>query len=1362
MSISIINNYELNASIFLDSRRSIASLNDLKRISQAQDILYPHGFEVFCVQEGSYYVNVSPQGEVPEWKLRLINDEELSFVSTYSSQKISELLQNASGDDTNIGINDSEPSPVRVYSSQKVESIFAELRQETTRVDDDLLDIDTRVEYLEGEMWKLYGFDGSYDSLTNKPSLENYATKEYVDEKTAGCPQISNIMIIDSANSKQCIDFTSETQTKHYNLYDYDNFDSHDFSTLMNPTIEVTLENGDVLSTPLTPNAEYDRLGGMSGGYGFTVCWDHVDGNGNTVTDYDTLRIIVTKFDSTTYQIAYHKTTSVKFNAIVVHQLMNGALIDKIDYSQITNSPLRILTGKINFLDYARQNSDTEVYILAGEDTSYSYGYFDPDYYKNYVYYVSETSVMTCYGMNFERDESYIRLANYVYIYERVSAGYTDELGDFRYFRYKDMCSYEDFVSRGYIQAINEYYPTEDFNLTTKKYVDDAVGNISTGSDIDTNDLVVTNSISMGRKEGTTIGEKSVAVGYDVEASGLYSHAEGMYTIASGEASHAEGYNTMASNYDSHAEGCGTEASGEVSHAEGDGTIASGDISHAEGCGAEASGFTSHAEGYGTIASSEYQHVQGKYNIEDSANTYAHIVGNGTDDERSNAYTLDWDGNGWFAGEVYGTNLPYDTRKIEEIASSSDFDTTTTGIATISAVYTSDYGRVSDTTFVKVSNDIPASLKNPKKILSIDYTWFEDDGNDEIYEGPGSTSKLQDTDNENIKRVDNILFVFEDTTMIDTHYNPNSINLSKGIWHLISSRQDITLILYDKNFKIVFISEGELNTVDAKFVPLKPGLVVTGKSYDYEINGTQYTNQVANYGAEVFNDIDENIAIGYYSHAEGSGTIATGKHSHAEGYETCADAEHSHAEGYRTFTTQFAAHAEGAFTKAGMYCHAEGHTCYALGNVSHAEGNCTIAQGRYQHVQGKYNAELGNSYAHIVGNGDENNRSNCHTLDWNGNAWFQGNVSVDGTPTNDNDLVTKKYVDDAVANVQSGGGSGNIDLSDYATKEYVDEAINGVDVTEQLTDYAKTEDIPTKTSELTNDSGFLTEHQDISHLANKSDVPTKVSQLTNDKGYLTEHQSLEGLASETYVDNKVSNLVNSAPETLDTLNELAQALGDDPNFATTVSTQIGKKVDKVEGKSLVDDDEIERLANVNNYDDTEVRGLINAKANPSDIPTKVSQLTNDSGFLTSVPSEYVTDSELNAKGYLTQHQSLEDYAKKSELHSHSNKSVLDNITSDKVAEWDNKSTFSGNYNDLTNKPTIPSTEGLATEEYVNNNKFSGDYNDLTNKPTIPSTEGLATEGYVNNMLSGLRLIQMTQSEYDALEVKDSNTLYIII
>ena len=144
------------------------------------------------------------------------------------------------------------------------------------------------------------------------------------------------------------------------------------------------------------------------------------------------------------------------------------------------------------------------------------------------------------------------------------------------------------------------------------------------------------------------------AEGDTTTASGRCSHAEGNYTTASGDSSHAEGANTTASGDSSHAEGANTTASGYCSHAEGANTTAS-DFSHAEGQGTTASGSISHAEGYNTKASSPNQHVQGIYNIEDVSGTYAHIVGNGdSDTARSNAHTLDWSGNAWFAGTIEG------------------------------------------------------------------------------------------------------------------------------------------------------------------------------------------------------------------------------------------------------------------------------------------------------------------------------------------------------------------------------------------------------------------------------------------------------------------------------------------------------------------------------------------------------------------------------------------------------------------------------------------------------------------------------------------------------------------------------------
>ena len=69
-------------------------------------------------------------------------------------------------------------------------------------------------------------------------------------------------------------------------------------------------------------------------------------------------------------------------------------------------------------------------------------------------------------------------------------------------------------------------------------------------------------------------------------------------------------------------------------------------------------GYGSHSEGYGTIAAGKYQHTQGAYNIEDANDKYLHIVGNGkTDTSRSNAHTLDWDGNAWYQGTVEGTAM---------------------------------------------------------------------------------------------------------------------------------------------------------------------------------------------------------------------------------------------------------------------------------------------------------------------------------------------------------------------------------------------------------------------------------------------------------------------------------------------------------------------------------------------------------------------------------------------------------------------------------------------------------------------------------------------------------------------------------
>lgn len=144
-------------------------------------------------------------------------------------------------------------------------------------------------------------------------------------------------------------------------------------------------------------------------------------------------------------------------------------------------------------------------------------------------------------------------------------------------------------------------------------------------------------------------------------------------------------------------------------------------------------------------------------------------------------------------------------------------------------------------------------------------------------------------------------------------------------------------------------------------------------------------------------------------------------------------------------------------------------------------------------------------------------------------------------------------------------------------------------------------DIPTKLSELAEDTAHRTvSDAEVSAWNAKSDfsgkfadlegkptIPTKTSQLTNDSGFLTQHQSLSGYAK-----------------------------------------------------------------TADHYTKTEADGKYQTKGNyltsvPSEYVTET-ELANKK-YLTSVPSEYITETELNAKGYLTQHQDLSAYAKKTEI-----------------------------------------------------------------------------------------------------------------
>lgn len=308
-----------------------------------------------------------------------------------------------------------------------------------------------------------------------------------------------------------------------------------------------------------------------------------------------------------------------------------------------------------------------------------------------------------------------------------------------------------------------------------------------------------------------------------------------------------------------------------------------------------------------------------------------------------------------------------------------------------------------------------------------------------------------------------------------------------------------------------------------------------------------------------------------------------------------------------------------------------------------------------------------------------------------------------------------------------------IDLTPYALKSEI--PVIPVDISafnndvgyltqESLDGYAKTTDIPTiptKVSAFTNDVGYLTHHQSLVNYATKEYVdesvanvdvrlqlpkyalktelpvvPTKVSDFENDAGYLTEHQSLEDYVTRDYMDGVVDGLkVDLSP------------------YATVVQVQgVSDKVDDL-------DDKLDNYA---------------LKTDLPTVPTKVSELFNDAGYLTQHQSleglateDYVDTAVANVKvdltGYATEkwvEEQIEDIDIPTvDLTNYALKTEIPTVPS-KVSAFENDKGY------LTQHQSL---DGLASEEYVNN-AVSNVKVDLT---------GYATEEYVQEQIEGIEI-----------------------
>jgi hypothetical protein len=208
--------------------------------------------------------------------------------------------------------------------------------------------------------------------------------------------------------------------------------------------------------------------------------------------------------------------------------------------------------------------------------------------------------------------------------------------------------------------------------------------------------------------------------------------------------------------------------------------------------------------------------------------------------------------------------------------------------------------------------------------------------------------------------------------------------------------------------------------------------------------------------------------------------------------------------------------------------------------------------------------------------------------------------------------------------------------------------------------------------------------------------------------------SITGLATESYVDSAVAAVVNSAPAVLDTLNELAAALGNDENFATTVAGQIGDVAGDVSALDL---------------------RVTAAEGDISDLQTDVAAKADSASLATVATSGSYND--------------------------------LLNLPT----------LFSGSYDDLSNKPTLvsslddlsdvaitsPSSDqvlkynGTAWVNATAPATFSGSYNDLSDKPTIPSSLDDLSDVAVSSAAKGEFLVHNGTSFVNSRTIEPDST-----
>ena len=317
---------------------------------------------------------------------------------------------------------------------------------------------------------------------------------------------------------------------------------------------------------------------------------------------------------------------------------------------------------------------------------------------------------------------------------------------------------------------------------------------------------------------------------------------------------------------------------------------------------------------------------------------------------------------------------------------------------------------------------------------------------------------------------------------------------------------------------------------------------------------------------------------------------------------------------------------------------------------------------------------------------------------------------------------------------------------------------------------------PNKTSDLENDVGFIT-FADIDTTQNHAHTnKSSLDKITEQKmtswdsksdfsgsyNDLTEKPtipSISGLATESYVNTKVAGIVDSSPETLDTLKELSEALGNDPNFATTITNQIGTKADKSHNHNT---DYASKSSEHNHANKTVLDTVNDSKVTNWDDAYTHSQTAHNYAPATHRHNASEIDN-LPSGG-----ESIDFSANNNWTGTNTFTNLVKIIGNNEVQRMEpanaNSACYYAFYKDKQSRSGYFGYGSAYNNTFViGNDKNDADVNVETKGAGRLKANGkeVALQETLTNAIGTHKIWTGTQSEYDAISVKDANTIYFI-